>query len=303
MTLHSMRSSSTPSRGTGRSSRGSFNAHRGGSSQTAESDQPTCYNCGKPGHMKRECPEPAQQSVNPKAKSALDAASRKVFSLRQNPLDVHLATYESTKSVDKEDSYNIVNGALGIYISQSAFQRLPKGLKVRKARPLRVRLTNGQTTLSTQTVATRLRLGDFRARTELRILEWDVYDVILGYRFESCDSEEWGWKRVVPLHETLPDCQLRGIDEIGLNLSSFREANKILSKWRKRKPMTSTLAESCNANLSALSTAPKLHGRARTLARYAKEKGEPPPEKPRPPEMVEDMTPILYIVRPRIEAR
>ncbi|KAK5312823.1 hypothetical protein LTR93_011171 [Exophiala xenobiotica] len=94
-----------------------------------------------------------------------------------------------------------------------------------------------------------------------------------------------------------------GIDEIGLNLLSFRKANKILSKLRKRRPLASAPAESRNTNLSALSPAPKLHGRARTLARYATEKGRPPPEKPRPPDVDEGMTPLVYIVSPSTEAR
>ncbi|KAK5312781.1 hypothetical protein LTR93_011202 [Exophiala xenobiotica] len=63
MTLNSMKSTSVPGRGTDRSFRGSSNMPRGGSNQTSKADQQLCYNCDKPGHIKRECPEPLRQNA------------------------------------------------------------------------------------------------------------------------------------------------------------------------------------------------------------------------------------------------
>ncbi|KAK5312927.1 hypothetical protein LTR93_011130 [Exophiala xenobiotica] len=268
--------------------------------------------------------EEVEQSVDLKASSADDAEPLEAFPLRQDPLDVHLAAHESIDGAGKKDSYNLVNGTLNwpkepvsvtilldtgseaSYISKRAFQRLPKGLKVRTVRLLRVRLTNGQTTPSTRVVATGLTLGNFLARGELRILEWDAYDVILGLDWLKQHDACWdiasnrvtvkngAGKESFIFPIPFRTINYEGIEDSGLNLISFRKAHKTLSKMRKRKFVASIPAEPLVTDLSDLSTAPKLRGHAQALARYTGEKGEPPPKRPRPPAVDEAMTPTLY---------
>ena len=66
------------------------------------------------------------------------------------------------------------------FVSRRVAERLEGDSKQRNAVPTRVRLINGETTLSSTILTTRITLGTFRVRMELRILDWDAYDVILG---------------------------------------------------------------------------------------------------------------------------
>ena len=66
------------------------------------------------------------------------------------------------------------------FVSRRVAKRLEGDSKQRNAVPTRVRLINGETTLLLIILTTRITLGTFRVRMELRILDWDAYDVILG---------------------------------------------------------------------------------------------------------------------------
>ena len=116
-----------------------------------------------------------------------------------NPFDVQL---NSIKEVDTDlghlRGHNLVSGTLGwtkdptkiiilldtgsdlSFISKSTLAKLSSDIKISVAPPIKVRLTNGETSVADRCLVTGLTIGDFRARTNLRILDWDAYDVILG---------------------------------------------------------------------------------------------------------------------------
>ena len=117
----------------------------------------------------------------------IDTEPLEAQKLRNNPLDVSLSALDP--SIDDSLGYNITSGTLGwvnnpyaitvlidtrsniSFISRKVVARLPRDRKLKEASPLRVRLTNGDTTLSTTTLTTRITLGTFKARTILRILD------------------------------------------------------------------------------------------------------------------------------------
>ena len=89
-----------------------------------------------------------------------------------------------------------------------------------------------------------------------------------------------------------------GLDEAGLNLFSFRKANKTISKMLIPMSTPMKLTPLPEAVLAAQSTSTELRGRSRTLARRAAENGEPPmPAKKRPPGLETGATPTLYHVQ------
>jgi hypothetical protein len=77
------------------------------------------------------------------------------------------------------------------YISRKVARTLSTDVKVRSAAPIRVRLTNGDTTISNETLSVGLTIGDFRTRTSLRILDWNAYDVILGLDWLKLHQAGW----------------------------------------------------------------------------------------------------------------
>lgn len=73
-------------------------------------------------------------------------------------------------------------------------ERIVKQLKdpdIRKAPEITIRLTNGVLTRSNRILRVGLQLGDFRAFSQLRVLEWNAYDVILGMNWLKTHHGSW----------------------------------------------------------------------------------------------------------------
>ena len=174
-------------------------------------------------------------------------------------MDVSLSALDPAQENSADSSkYNLTSGSLGwlgnphpvnvlidtgsdiSFISQRVAERLEQDSKLRKASPVRVRLTNGETTLSSTILITGITLGTFRARTELRILDWDAYDVILGMDWLKRHQASWDFRhnRVTVRNSTRKSSLIvlrpfrtidyKGVKEVGLNLISFRKVAKAL---------------------------------------------------------------------------
>ena len=181
-----------------------------------------------------------------------------------NPLDVSLSALEPTNDLGSA-SYNVTNGTLGwaeepyavavlidsgsdtSFISKRVAERLSGDRKLREAPPLRVRLANGETTLSTTILTTGITLGNFRARTAFRILDWDAYDVILGLDWLKQHNASWDFNRnritvrngsrkssLITLrpYRTL---DYKGLQEVDLNIMSYRRVEKALRTPQARE--------------------------------------------------------------------
>jgi transposase InsO family protein len=226
--------------------------------------------------------EPNDESMSEQPSDTAETPSEHRASL-SNPFDVSLAAFDaSDKDLGTLKGYNLTSGIVGwnsnplpvtvlldtgsdlSYISRKAFDRLQGDVKISKARPVRVRLTDGNTTLSTQLLTTGVTLGAFRARSNLRILDWDAYDVILGMDWLQLHNATWdfagskmsvrngsGQTSLISLRP-FRTIDYGGIEEAGLNLMSFKAASKYIRKANHRKSRPKESPEESDSKHSTL---------------------------------------------------
>ena len=136
------------------------------------------------------------------------------------------------------------------FISKAAFEKLRTDARVATAPPVKVRLTNGDTSISDKQLTTGLSVGSFRARSVLRVLDWDAYDVILGLDWLTQHQAQWdfhlstltlkngsGKSSSISLRP-FRTIDYGGIEEAGLNLISYRKAAK---EYNRSKGSQATL--------------------------------------------------------------
>ena len=76
------------------------------------------------------------------------------------------------------------------FISERIMKQL-KNPDIRKASEITIRLTNGIVTRSNRVLRVGLQMGEFRTFSQLRVLEWDAYDVILGMNWLKAHHGHW----------------------------------------------------------------------------------------------------------------
>jgi hypothetical protein len=143
-------------------------------SQTLGSDVPNDRNDPKPSFIPPPQPlelDPAEVGLTAQHSSDIDLGS-----LRGNNMTSGTLGFGS-------DAIPIValadTGSDQTFISKGILKRLINPI-IKPATTISIRLTNGTVTTSNQILRAGIRLGDFKAICNFRVLEWNAYDVILG---------------------------------------------------------------------------------------------------------------------------
>jgi hypothetical protein len=130
--------------------------------------------------------------------------------LRQDLAEFGLAHHSVTADPGPSRGNNTTNGSIGwatdthpvvilvdtgsdlSFISRQVFARLSREYKVRTiSPPVTVRLTNGERTSCSEKVTIGLDISGFKTPTELYILDWDSYDVLLGMDWLKLHEAHW----------------------------------------------------------------------------------------------------------------
>ena len=193
-----------------------------------------------------------------KAASALSSTSFQ-------PLEVTLnAALSSDDGFGPNLQGNIANDSLGVgrqtlgvsvlfdtgsnisFVSQRALERLGRSASIRKTTPVSVRLTDGTCTRTDQILRSGLTLGELRTFTRLRVLKWNVYDIILGMDWMKEHQACWdlgtgkltaqngnGKTVIIPVRSFRTLCP-DNESTVHLNLLSHRKAQKEVARFLQR---------------------------------------------------------------------
>jgi Retroviral aspartyl protease len=186
------------------------------------------------------------------------------YGLQQDLPEYGLSAAALESTVGPSRGYNTTNGSIGwfddsvqatvlidtgsdlSFISRRAFERI-QDCRVYSAQPVRIRLTNGARTICDQIASVGLNLHGFRARSQLRILDWDAYDIILGMDWLKLHDAQWnlGASKLLVRNGSrksfaIPMRPFRtidygGIEEAGLHLMSYKAARRSISKLQLKR--------------------------------------------------------------------
>ena len=194
--------------------------------------------------------------------------------LRQDLAEVGLSALASEADAGASRGHNTTDGSIGwhregtdvvvlldtgsdlSFISRTALAKLQDDHRLISCPPMQVRLNNGTKIVCDQAVNVGLTLSTFKARTQLIVLDWDAYDIILGMGWLKKHEAKWdlgqsailvrgGNSRkptsVIPLR---PFCSIdRGqAAEEGFDLMDYKAAARAVRKYQSQQ-----LRQSLNA--------------------------------------------------------
>ena len=129
--------------------------------------------------------------------------------LRQDLAEVGLSALASEADAGASRGHNTTDGSIGWYregtdvvvlldtgsdlsfISRTALAKLQDDHWLISCPPMQVRLINGTKIVCDQVVNVGLTLSTFKARTQLIVLDWDAYDIILGMDWLKKHEAKW----------------------------------------------------------------------------------------------------------------
>ena len=168
------------------------------------------------------------------------------------------------------------------FISRTALAKLQDDYKLISCPPMQVRLTNGTKIVCDQAVNVGLTLSTFKARTQLIVLDWDAYDVILGMDWLRKHEAKWdlgqsailvrgGNSRkptsVIPLRPFRSMDRERAVEE-GFDLMDYKAAARAVRKYQSHQ-----LRRSLNA-IKATASKPRDSESTRTRRKGKGKSGE-----------------------------